>query len=246
MERWAGKVALVTGASSGIGAEIARTLALKGMKVIAVARRVEKLQELAADVQRKCNAKLHPMQCDVQKEEDILGVFKWAEKHLGGIDVLINNAAIVSPKSLTEETTDMLSKLLDVNLRAPAICSREFVQSVKKRKASGHIINISSIAGRLAETLPVSASLYPATKYGVNGMTATLRGDLAREKIDVKITTIMPGAVTTDMLQQFKEFTKGPQLKVEDITDTVIYILSLPSRVEIWDVTVMPANQPTA
>lgn len=98
-----GRVALVTGASTGIGADIARTLAIKGMKVIAVARRLEKLQELAADVKQKCNATLHPMRCDVQKEEDILEVFKWAEKHLGGVDVLINNAAIASLKSLTGE-----------------------------------------------------------------------------------------------------------------------------------------------
>lgn len=101
MERWSGKVALVTGASSGIGAEIARALALKGMKVIVVARRIEKLQELAADVQRKCNVKLHPVKCDVEKEEEILEVFKLAEKDLNGVDVLINNAGVLTSASLT-------------------------------------------------------------------------------------------------------------------------------------------------
>ncbi|XP_020280811.1 farnesol dehydrogenase-like, partial [Pseudomyrmex gracilis] len=184
MERWLGKVALVTGASSGIGADIGRTLAINGMKVIAVARRMEKLQELAADVQRKCNAKLHPIRCDVQKEEDILEVFKWAEKHLNGVDVLINNAGVLSTVSLSEESTENLQNILNVNVLGTAICSRELIQSVKKRKTSGHIINISSITGHIADFLSTNMSIYPASKYAVRGMAATLRGDLAKEKSD--------------------------------------------------------------
>ncbi|XP_020280643.1 farnesol dehydrogenase-like [Pseudomyrmex gracilis] len=242
MERWSRQVALVTGASSGIGAEIARALAIKGMQVIAVARRVDRLQELAADVQRKFNAKLHPMRCDVQKEEEIVEVFKWAEKHLGGVDVLINNAGVISTVSLSEECTDTLQKILNVNVLALAICSREFIQSVKKRKASGHIINIGSIAGQLVEMMPVSMSLYPASKYAVRGMAASLRGDLAREKLDVKVTNIIPGPVKSEMIDEFGKVNFGPVLEVKDIADTVIYILSMPPHVQIWDITLLAHN----
>lgn len=100
MDQWAGKVALVTGASSGIGAEIAKALAKDGMKVIAVARRLENLKELAASIKREFNVEVYPMKCDVQQEEEILKVFKWAEEELGGVDVLINNAGVVVNKPI--------------------------------------------------------------------------------------------------------------------------------------------------
>lgn len=95
MDRWAGKVALVTGASVGIGAEIAKVLAEKGMKVIAIARRLEKLKELAACIKSELKTDIYPMACDVRKEEDILRVFNWANDKLGGVDVLINNAGVL-------------------------------------------------------------------------------------------------------------------------------------------------------
>ncbi|XP_020295765.1 farnesol dehydrogenase-like isoform X2 [Pseudomyrmex gracilis] len=242
MERWLGKVALVTGASSGIGADIGRTLAINGMKVIAVARRMEKLQELAADVQRKCNAKLHPIRCDVQKEEDILEVFKWAEKHLNGVDVLINNAGVLSTASLSE-STENLQKILNVNVLGTAICSRELIQSVKKRKTSGHIINISSITGHIADFLSTNMSIYPASKYAVKGMAMSLRGDLAREKLDVKVTNISPGVVKTDMITNVPSVTMNPMLNDKDISNTVIYILSMPHHVQIWDVIITPFHK---
>lgn len=100
MERWAGKVALVTGASVGIGAQVTRALAENGMKVIAVARRLEILQQLAASLKRECKAEVYPVQCDVRLEKDILNVFKWAERELGGVDVLINNAGVLSSQPI--------------------------------------------------------------------------------------------------------------------------------------------------
>lgn len=95
MEQWSGKVALVTGASAGIGAQISRMLAKSGLKVIPIARRLDKLEELAASIKSEFKAEVYPMSCDVQKEEDILKVFKWAEAKFGGIDVLINNAGVL-------------------------------------------------------------------------------------------------------------------------------------------------------
>lgn len=96
MERWVGKVALVTGASVGIGAQVTRQLAESGLKVIAVARRLENLQQLAASLKREHKAEVYPVQCDVRQEKDILKVFEWAEKELGGVDVLVNNAGVTS------------------------------------------------------------------------------------------------------------------------------------------------------
>lgn len=104
MDRWAGKIALVTGASVGIGAQITKVLAEKGMKVIAVARRLEKLEELAASIKKEFKTDIYTMVCDVSKEEDILRVFKWANDKLGGVDVLVNNAGVLVNEPIIGKT----------------------------------------------------------------------------------------------------------------------------------------------
>ncbi|XP_072758687.1 farnesol dehydrogenase-like isoform X2 [Anoplolepis gracilipes] len=197
MYRWAGKVALVTGASVGIGAQITTELAKNGMKVVAVARRLEKLKELAANI--------------------------------------------------NEGSTETYRKILDVNVLAMAIGSRELVQSVKKRKASGHIININSIAGHFAESIRMPVSVYCASKYAVTGMTLSLRNEIVAAKLDIKITSISPGmvktAMVTDVFNQMgmdTTFEGIPVLEDTDIAEAVIYTLSVPKRVQICEMVVMP------
>ncbi|XP_029161320.1 farnesol dehydrogenase-like [Nylanderia fulva] len=249
MDHWAGKVALVTGASVGIGAQITKALAKSGMKVIAIARRLEKLEELATNINRECNGKVYPMKCDVRQEEEILQVFQRAEKELGGVDVLINNAGVASPETIIEGSTETYRKILDVNVLALAICSRQLVQSVKKRKASGHIININSVAGHYAESINMPISVYCASKYAVTGMTASLRNEIVNAKLDIKVTSISPGMVKTDMVTDIlsnmdkearKSFADLPVLHDVDIADAVIYCLSMPLRVQICEVIIMP------
>jgi len=101
VERWAHKVALVTRASAGIGAQIVRELAKNGMKVIAVARRLDKLQKLTMSIKHEHKIDIYPIQCDITKEKDIIKTFKWANEKLGSIDVLINNAAVLYSESIT-------------------------------------------------------------------------------------------------------------------------------------------------
>jgi len=103
MDRWTGKVALVTGASVGIGMQIAIVLAKNGMKVIVAARRAKKLQELMVIVKQDYDVDLYPIRCDVKEEKDILKLFDWATITLGGIDVLINNAGTISAQLITSK-----------------------------------------------------------------------------------------------------------------------------------------------
>ncbi|KAJ9575318.1 hypothetical protein L9F63_025731, partial [Diploptera punctata] len=93
MERWNGRVALVTGASSGIGAAVAKELVKNGLKVVGLARRVDRIKDEAKKLQGSLG-ELHAVQCDITKEDDILTAFSWVKEHLGGIDILINNAGV--------------------------------------------------------------------------------------------------------------------------------------------------------
>ncbi|EZA60099.1 hypothetical protein DMN91_013000 [Ooceraea biroi] len=246
MDHWKGKVALVTGASVGIGAAIVRELAKNGMKVIAVARRLEKLQELVANIKGEYKADIYPLQCDVQKEEDILRVFKWANENLGGVDVLVNNAGVVYNDPIIEGSTRNYRNIMEVNVIAVAICSREFVKSIKQRNTSGHIINISSMTGHRAELIKVPASLYCSSKYAITGMAASIRNELLAANLDVKVTNISPGAVETKMLLTCYPQAKrmgNPMMASEDIAKVVICVLSMPQHVQILDILVEPRTR---
>ncbi|KZC10582.1 Dehydrogenase/reductase SDR family member 11 [Dufourea novaeangliae] len=228
MERWSGKVAIVTGASSGIGAAITRSLAEHNVKVAALARRLHKLQELADELPKY---KIYPIQCDVTKEEEILRAFQWVEEKLGGADILVNNAGVSSTSTILDSPTTKYRLILDTNLVAPAICSREFCQSIKKRNSSGHILNINrlayvsdpgtstspplcglglirlewldsrGIAGRYAEAIQMPFGMYGPSKYGLSALAAELRHEIILAKLNIRVTNISPGAVLTDMIK---------------------------------------------
>ncbi|XP_014476931.1 PREDICTED: farnesol dehydrogenase-like [Dinoponera quadriceps] len=246
MERWAGKVALVTGASAGIGAQITKMLAQNGMKVIAAARRLEKLEELAAYIKREYKVEIYPITCDVRKEEDILKVFKWANDKLGGVDVLVNNAGVLWNETIIDGSTEHYRAIMEVNVIGTAICSRELTRSIKKREACGHIININSIAGHYAESLNLPLSVYCASKYGITGMTHNLRNEISNAKLNIRVTSISPGAVDTYMLSciEFPEdVTKRDDvgmLKDQDIADAVLYVLGAPPHVVISELIITP------
>lgn len=244
MDRWNGKVAIVTGASSGIGAATSKALAHHGVKVVGLARRLEKLKEQQAQIGKN---KFYPIECDVTKEQDIVKAFKWVEKELGGVDILINNAGLAIDTPIIEtESAEEYHKVVDTNLIAPAICSREFSRSIKKRNAVGHIININSIAGLYAESLHIPLGMYCPSKYGLRALGTELRHEIILSKLKIKITNISPGAVLTDMLKGIanKEIPSDlPILKDHDIADAVMYALGTPSTVEIPEITVMPQNE---
>ncbi|XP_076664778.1 farnesol dehydrogenase-like [Andrena cerasifolii] len=239
MDRWNKKVAVVTGASAGIGVAIAKTLVGHGVKVVGVARRLDKLQDLTATLGK---GKFYPVQCDMRKEEDILKVFRFVEKELGGADILINNAGVATQIPVIDSPTEEYRKILETNLLAPTICAREFSQSIKKRNVPGHIININSVAGLYAEALQVPIGLYSASKYGLRALGTELRHEMIQAKLPIKITNISPGAVLTEMLSGFIEnedqLKKLNPLQDKDLADAVVYALGTPERVQVHEITV--------
>ena len=264
MERWAGKVAVVTGASSGIGAQIAVDLVNAGVNVVALARRKERLEELKTKVSTATKAKLYPVKCDVTIEQDIKDAFAWAEKHLGGVDILVNNAGIIRQTSLlAEDNTADIKATLDTNVLGVVLCTREAFQSMKKRNVAGHVVIINSIAGHsvmnfAAAKFP-SPNIYNSTKYGVTAMTEVLRQEFQSFGTKIKITvsdsnklfairtkydrfenfqSVSPGVVETEIfLPEHLELIKNaqlPMLKSEDISQAVLYAIGTPPHVQVW------------
>ncbi|XP_064022395.1 dehydrogenase/reductase SDR family member 11 isoform X2 [Pogoniulus pusillus] len=147
MERWTGRVALVTGASVGIGAAVARALVQHGMKVVGCARSVDKIEKLAAECQSAgYPGTLIPYKCDLSNEEEILSMFSAIKTLHQGVDVCINNAGLARPEPLLSGKTEGWRTMIDVNVMAVSICTREAYQSMKERNIDdGHIININSV-----------------------------------------------------------------------------------------------------
>lgn len=192
MERWIGKVAVVTGASSGIGAAVIKDLAKAKMITIGLARRLERIEELKNDLPDDVKQNLVARKCDVSSEEDIKNTFKWIEENYGGVDVLINNAGIVCPKAIVEEgNSDLINQTIDVNIKGPIFCTREAFRSMKTRDTPGHIININSVVGHKIMNFMengVSVGAYPPSKHAITALTEVVRQELLMKQTKIKVT----------------------------------------------------------
>lgn len=143
MERWEGRVAVVTGATSGIGAAICTELCRGGMIVCGLSRRKDKVETLRLSLFGS-KGQLNAVECDITNEQSVKQAYAWIEKTQGGIDLLVNNAGVTSQCMLLDEnnTKDMRA-MLEANLLGLCICSREAVKSMKNRAVDGHIVNIN-------------------------------------------------------------------------------------------------------
>ncbi|XP_055256412.1 dehydrogenase/reductase SDR family member 11 [Moschus berezovskii] len=255
MERWRDRLALVTGASGGIGAAVARALVQQGLKVVGCARTVGNIEELAAECKSAgYPGTLIPYRCDLSNEEDILSMFSAVRSQHSGVDICINNAGLARPDTLLSGSTRGWKEMFNVNVLALSICTREAYQSMRERKVDdGHIININSMCGHLVPP-PAEIHFYSATKYAVTALTEGLRQELREAQSHIRATCISPGVVETQFA--FKVHDKDPEraaatyehmkcLKPEDVAEAVIYVLSTPPHVQIGDIQMRPTEQVT-
>nr|CAI5855754.1 unnamed protein product [Callosobruchus analis] len=227
MDRWAGKVAIVTGASSGIGEATAERLVERGMTVVGVARRKDRLDALAQRTNGK-KGKFYPIQGDVSKEEDILNVFKWTRDNLGPVHVLINNAGVVCESGIPDGKTEDWLKTFNVNVIGLCMATREALRDMTNHKIDGHIFNINSITGHYILGVP-KVEIYTATKHCVTTLTESMRKQMAMQKLKIRFTSISPGVVDTEIIATSREKLgedvhdilndDTPMLKAEDIAD---------------------------
>ncbi|KAM7347360.1 farnesol dehydrogenase-like isoform 1-T2 [Cochliomyia hominivorax] len=240
------KIAVVTGASSGIGAACCKALLQHGMIVVGLARRQDHMeQEVLKDIPAEERFRFHALKCDVRSENDIRQSFAWIADHLGGMDVLINNAGILRNTQIVKSNnTEDLRDVLDTNILGVALCTREAFAIMKNYcRDSGHVIIINSLLGHYVPQFPgVSLNLYAPTKYALTAMTEVLRQEFLMEQTKIKVTSISPGLVRTNIFpDQAWDIIKDLQLlEPSDVADAVIYCLKTPPHVEISELILEP------
>ncbi|PNF16600.1 Dehydrogenase/reductase SDR family member 11 [Cryptotermes secundus] len=250
MERWSGRVAVVTGASAGIGAAIAKELVKKGLKVVGLARRVERIEELAASL-KSAPGKLHALKCDVTKESEVQAAFKWIKTNLGGVDILINNAGAAYNSKLITGPVENWRRILDLNVLALSVCTKEALESMKEKGVDdGHIVHINSVAGHRIPTSGMSTNMYWASKHAVTLLTEGLRQELVAEKSKIRVTSVSPGVVETEFIAATGSevdpkqiYSSFPHLEAKDVADAVLYVLGVPPHVQIHELTIKPIGE---
>lgn len=239
MERWHNKLAVVTGASGGIGAACARAMVGAGLRVVGLARREAKLKELRESLPAHLKENFIPRRCDVSKEDQVISSFDWIERELEGPDVLLNNAGITRETELVAPgNTQKLREVLDTNVMSVIWCTREAFQNMKRRGNEGHVLIINSIAGHqvlnFIDVLP-SFNIYPATKFAITAITETYRQEFQLHAKNIRVTGICPGAVNTNIFPEEIHFYVKDMARLEpaNIADAVLYALRTPPHVQV-------------
>jgi NADP-dependent 3-hydroxy acid dehydrogenase YdfG len=235
-----GRVAVVTGASSGIGQATARALAADGDRVALLARRLDRITALADDLGNGSIA----IQADVTDRDSIVAAADRVQQELGGADVLVNNAGIMLLGPFHSNQRDDYRQMIEVNLLGAITATEVFLDQLKD--GGGDIINISSVAGRTARA---GNGVYAATKWGLNGWSESLRQELLP---DVRVTLIEPGAVATELpthitheatRQGAEQLYSQVTVTAEDIAEVIAFAVNRPKHLAINEILLRPANQ---
>jgi NAD(P)-dependent dehydrogenase (short-subunit alcohol dehydrogenase family) len=224
-----GQTALITGASSGLGLRFAKTLAGCGAKVALTGRRLDRLEQVAADI-RAAGGEAAALQLDVTDADQLLKVVGQAEAALGPVTILVNNAGVPDAQRAVKMSVELIDRVLDTNLRAPYILSCEVARRLIEAKCPGRIVNISSMAA--FNYGGNGAALYAITKAGVVRLTEALAIEWARFHINVN--AIAPGAFASEMMDEMiarvGEFSKNfPRKRLGDpaqLDSTLLYLVS--------------------
>ncbi|XP_030370542.1 farnesol dehydrogenase isoform X1 [Scaptodrosophila lebanonensis] len=233
---WRNKVAVITGASVGIGASTAVTLANAGMVVVGLARRSELIEALKEQVTGE--GKIFARQCDLSDERQLTETFNWIQERFHCIHVLVCNAGILKANFLSESPTKDIKELFDLNVVATACCLRESLKHMAAIKVRGHIVVINSVLGHRIPEVPVPLfSVYPATKHAITALCQTVRQEIHFLKLNIKLTSICPGMVDTDFLNVYSQaVAELPKLQAQDVAKAVLYALDTPDGVQVEDI----------
>jgi NADP-dependent 3-hydroxy acid dehydrogenase YdfG len=241
------RVAVITGASSGIGEATARLLAREGYAVSLAARREERIAALREEL-TSGGAEALAIPTDVADESSARALIETTKKELGRVDVLVNNAGVMLLGPILGADTEEWRTMVNVNVLGLMYCTHAALP-VMAEQGSGHVVNVSSVAGRVAR---MGSGVYNATKFGVGAFSESLRQEALN--YGVRVTIVEPGFVETELQAHNKNpvvveaieknrATIGDVLKAEDIADAIVYAVQRPPHVGINEVLVRPAKQ---
>jgi clavulanate-9-aldehyde reducatase len=243
-----GKVAAVTGASSGIGEATARALADAGAAVALGARRVDRLEALASGIDESGGRAL-AIELDVTSEDSANAFVAETQSQLGGLDILVNNAGVMLLGPVEGADTSQWRTMVNVNLLGLLYCTHAALPAMRAAGGGGHIVNISSVAGRSANA---GSAVYNLTKFGVGAFSEALRQEVSGAGI--RTTIIEPGFVDTELqghnehpavLEGIEKMRESlPEvLQAEDIAAGILYAVTQPQRVDVNEVLIRPTGQ---
>lgn len=244
----AGKKALVTGASSGIGRAIARALSCEGVSVALLARREDRLTELVEEI-RESSGVAYSVPVDLTATGLAQDAIHLAASSLDGLDIIINAAGVARQAKLIDGEIDDWKTMLDINVIALSVVTRTALPYFPEE--GGHILNLSSMSGH---RVPGKGGFYAATKFAVRALTEGLRQELRAAGNLTRVSSISPGFVDTELLDEY--FQGGsdtakydaigyPILQPEEIADLVLHQLTMPATAEVTDILVRPTAQAT-
>ncbi len=240
------KVIVITGASSGLGEAAARHLAASGAKLVLAARRADRLETLVAEIEAK-GGQAWAVTTDVAKRDDVENLIRQAVEKFGHVDVLINNAGVMPLAPMALRKVDEWDQMIDVNIKGTLYGIAAVLPGMQARK-SGHIINLSSVAG-----LKVSGGLgtvYSATKFAVKAISEGLRTEVAGDNI--RVTTLYPGAIDSELKHGSSDAASGSAMQAfyaaneigaDSIARAIAYAIEQPADVAINEITIRPTRQ---
>jgi NADP-dependent 3-hydroxy acid dehydrogenase YdfG len=248
------KVAIVTGASSGIGYATSLALSKAGIRVAVGARRLDRLQELKKQILKNSDKVVGEEEeifiqrkLDVTSKSDCDSFVNTVVKKWGRIDILINNAGLMPLSYFKNCKVKEWEQMIDVNIKGVLYCTSAVIPHMIDKK-SGHIVNLSSVAGRIVFA---GGSVYCATKHAITALSEGLRKGLSPE-YNIRVTCIEPGAVATELLEtitdesmsKFIEASKNMErLQSEDIANAILYAIQAPAHLNVNEILMRPTAQ---
>jgi len=243
-----GKVAVITGASSGIGYATALALSKAGTRIAAGARRADRLKSLQAEI-AKNGGEILIHNLDVTKKAECDAFVDAAVKKWGTVDILVNNAGLMPLSFFKNLKVDEWDRMIDVNIKGVLYCTAAVINHMINKKA-GHIINISSVAGR---TVFPAGSVYCATKHAIAAFSEGLRQEVS-PRANIRVTCIEPGVVATELLntitdkslEKYVQTTKqmeASQLQSEDIANAILFAVESPAHMNVNEILIRPITQ---
>jgi NADP-dependent 3-hydroxy acid dehydrogenase YdfG len=242
-----GRVAAITGASSGIGEATALALAAAGAKVALGARRTDRIKALAERIEGDGGTAL-AIELDVADEASANAFVTQANEQLGGLDVLVNNAGVMLLGPIDGADTGQWRQMVEVNVLGLLYCTHAALPLMREA-GGGHVVNLSSVAGRFARA---GSGVYNLTKFGVNAFSEALRQETYKQGI--RVTMIEPGYVETELqshnteesqkgIYAMRDSMDGEVLVADDIAEAILYAVSRPQHNSISEVLIRPSRQ---